>query len=39
MDDIVDTYRRHPTKRILTKQMGHNIIMTLCGTNILGLEE
>jgi hypothetical protein len=28
-----------PTKKIVTKQMGQNIIITLCGTNISKVKE
>ncbi len=35
----VSIIRRCPTKLIVTKQVGQNIIMTLCGTNISNAEE
>jgi hypothetical protein len=38
-DGILDIEGRHPTKRIVTKCLGQNIITTLRGTNILEVEE
>jgi hypothetical protein len=35
MDGIMDIDGHHPTKWIVTKQMGQSIIMTLRGTYIL----
>jgi hypothetical protein len=39
MDGIMDIDGHHPTKWIVTKQMGQNIITTLRGTYILEVEE
>jgi hypothetical protein len=35
----LDIEVQHPTKRIVTKRLGQNMITTLCGINILEAED